>query len=844
MSALRSSRPATVLLLIALWPAVGFAQSPTPTGVITGLQGRASVTRPVVTQPIPLKFRDDLFLRDQVETEEHSLVRALFGGKALVTIRELSTFTITEEPNRSAVDLKSGKLAVGVAKSLLKPGEAIEVRTPNAISAVRGSLLIVSVTTVGGAVQSTFTALDVDPARPITVSPRAGGASVVLGANQAVGVRGTGANTIVGPVQNISPDTARKEAETAQGPRGDDENLASPMAADISRANFQQAIALATVLAGGGDPQLLQQPGSTLTAASQTAVTSLPPQPSTANLGVNARANDKAISNSTPSPGVTPGLGSPTPGLGSPTPGPGSPTPGPGSPTPGSLIVNGGFETGSFSGWSLTGQGSVVTGLGSIAPPEGKFMGLLHTVGGAIDPTERFTDSSKITQSFAVTTGALYVIKATYNFLSNEFPTQESIFNDAFEGRIKDPAGQSTLLALESRNTSFSPSTVSPETATAGGFTIEKGNGVTGFKNLTKSWVPTTSGQATLSFEVGDVFDMSVQSAVLVDGVSVLQDPPLYFVGPGDVLTSTLRGAFVELTNQRQSLDSLLVVCCQGKAMLAGPLLRATNSDLTVPFSLLSVLQGGSLITFSTDPLAFFQGGTYTFGSTGLAMFDLSGVKTALDAETGLIVGTDQPLQHRGSLLEADGASVQATKVVQIDTALLEATAPLLSLRGGSTLTTARDAVDLSYRAQVSSIGPLVKLDASTLTVHGGSLVNVNASKLTVGGDLVTLLNGATLTVSNGPLITVGANSFVTINGALINFTGTGGSKVNMLNNLCPCSLFGGVPVALQNGAQATNVHVTNPVKNAGELGQLNLSPTAALAVVNGAGSKLTVSGR
>ena len=109
-----------------------------------------------------------------------------------------------------------------------------------------------------------------------------------------------------------------------------------------------------------------------------------------------------------------------------------------------------------------------------------------------------------------------------------------------------------------------------------------------------------------------------------------------------------------------------------------------------------------------------------------------------------------------------------------------------------------------------------------------------------MGGDLVSLLNGATLNIFNGPLLRVTGNSFVKIDGGLISFGGTGVNTVNVTNNLCPCSLFGGVPVALQNGALATNVQISSPIKNPA-LGTLNLSPNAALAVVNGAGSKLTV---
>lgn len=93
-----------------------------------------------------MKFKDDIFLQDQIFTRENSIVRVLLGGKALVTIRELSTFTVTEEPGRAVVDLQSGKLALAVAKRLLRPGESVEVRTPNAIAAVRGTKALWSVT--------------------------------------------------------------------------------------------------------------------------------------------------------------------------------------------------------------------------------------------------------------------------------------------------------------------------------------------------------------------------------------------------------------------------------------------------------------------------------------------------------------------------------------------------------------------------------------------------------------------------------------------------------------------------------------------------------------------------
>ncbi len=202
-----------ILLSLALWPTLALAQEPRA-GVVSTLHGQATLTRAVLPGPVPLKFKDDVFRRDRIDTREKSIARVLLGGKALVTVRELSTFTITEEPGRAVVNLESGKLALAVAKSRLGPGESIEVRTPNAIAGVRGSLLVVEVKVIDGILRSFFTALQVS--LPITVFSRLDPTVIIpLSANQAMGVSGTAAATTMTPVQTISPQKAREEAKTA-----------------------------------------------------------------------------------------------------------------------------------------------------------------------------------------------------------------------------------------------------------------------------------------------------------------------------------------------------------------------------------------------------------------------------------------------------------------------------------------------------------------------------------------------------------------------------------------------------------------------------------------------------
>src|SRR5713101_7097445 len=137
-----------VVVPLILTPVVSWAQAP-ELGVVTTLQGQASVARASGTGALPLKFKDAVFDRDRIQTGEESIVKVLMGGKAIVTIRELSVLTITEELGKTTINLTSGKIAVGVAKQRMQHGERLEVHTPNAVAAVRGTVFVVEVSRQG-----------------------------------------------------------------------------------------------------------------------------------------------------------------------------------------------------------------------------------------------------------------------------------------------------------------------------------------------------------------------------------------------------------------------------------------------------------------------------------------------------------------------------------------------------------------------------------------------------------------------------------------------------------------------------------------------------------------------
>jgi len=143
---------AMAVALVCASPVFASAQSDGSAGVVTTVNGDATLIRSVAAaQPVSLRMRDEIFARDRIQTQERSLVRVLLGGKALITVRELSVLTVTEEAGRVTVDLQSGKVGVAVVKARMRPGEVIEIRSPNATAAVRGTVFVVEVDPVPAA---------------------------------------------------------------------------------------------------------------------------------------------------------------------------------------------------------------------------------------------------------------------------------------------------------------------------------------------------------------------------------------------------------------------------------------------------------------------------------------------------------------------------------------------------------------------------------------------------------------------------------------------------------------------------------------------------------------------
>jgi hypothetical protein len=122
------------------------AETSKAAGQVVSVAGPVTVARADLT-PHQLKFRDNLYWRDVVEARRDGIARVLLGGKATVTVRELTRLELREEKRvegvRYVADLVSGRIRASVARMLMQPGEQVEVWTFNTVASVRGTDFIV-----------------------------------------------------------------------------------------------------------------------------------------------------------------------------------------------------------------------------------------------------------------------------------------------------------------------------------------------------------------------------------------------------------------------------------------------------------------------------------------------------------------------------------------------------------------------------------------------------------------------------------------------------------------------------------------------------------------------------
>ena len=119
-------------------------------------------------------------------------------------------------------------------------------------------------------------------------------------------------------------------------------------------------------------------------------------------------------------------------------------------------------------------------------------------------------------------------------------------------------------------------------------------------------------------------------------------------VSTSATLTDTAAPRLVSLSGGTLTLGSAsnaFLINTAGTASLAGGLLDATGTNITAAGDFVRALGGGRIVvTGSTAPLLSLTGGTHQFGATG-NIYRLSGTATAVDPVSGLLLGTEAPIQ-------------------------------------------------------------------------------------------------------------------------------------------------------------------------------------------------------
>jgi len=233
---LKISRPAVVLIFfVGFLPSLASAQA-TKAGVVTTLEGNVTVSR-VTLAPQPLKFKDDVLVNDKVTTGDQSIARMLLGGKAVVTVRERSTLTITEVPGKATIDLDAGKIALAVAKDKMRPGESIEIRAANVVAGIRGTVVVAEVSSasaqVGGLVGPTGTLWVLQGQIEALLANQSGNPVLVGALQQFRG--GNVTNILPGQMVQILQGLSTGKVPITKG--GDDQAKETGVAAGIALAN-------------------------------------------------------------------------------------------------------------------------------------------------------------------------------------------------------------------------------------------------------------------------------------------------------------------------------------------------------------------------------------------------------------------------------------------------------------------------------------------------------------------------------------------------------------------------------------------------------------------------------
>lgn len=676
---------ASLLSVLILAPSGVFAQS-LRAGVVTTLEGNVTARRVALPAPVALKFKDDVFQQDTVTTGDKSLARMLLGGKAVVTVRERSVLTITETPNRSTIDLDSGKFALAVAREKMRPGEEIQIRTPNAVAGVRGTVVITEVNRqsaqAGGPAPAVLTnfyvlrgTITAQPLDPGTRQPM--GTPLNVGAMQAYSGAGTSAPRVAPvPAEQVGQITSGLQPS---GPKGG----ADAGAEQIKTQAVQTATALLSTLTGQASAVLAPAPQVVTTTSVQTSTTAPINAVTSSQSDIESLVKKKDETASTPAPAA--------------------------------LVT-------SFSGpFTSTSSNPIFTFTKQTIVQNGNFVSV--TSGAAVNiagPLAAFIDS------VLIATGSLFAI--TGGSLTSSTPSP--LFS-------LDPTVITTVDALFAMNGG---------TMTLSGPLVTDVNGIlTSAGELLRlqnsATLTSTSGGALIQLTGTSV---AATGALAMTGSSMTLAGPLYTgsgllagsgtstTGPifslaGSTLTSTGTSPLIQVssTSSFNNEDNFLRLAGGSTMSLRGSLLKSTNvasAFSNIGRSFIAVVDGSSLVTASTnEALMVFDGASPSTSKLAAArnFFVISFSSTTSSpsmtlsgpflSATNTALKSGNPASDTFSFLAIrDGAQVTSTSTspfMTLTSSSIDTAGDVLSLRRSTTSTPSR----------LTLAGPLLSATNSSL---------------------------------------------------------------------------------------------------------------------------------
>jgi hypothetical protein len=884
-------RVAILALTFGLIPVAALRAQQTPAGVVTTLQGTAERTRP--TQPLPtaLRFKDDIFVRDVINTQEKSLARVLFGGKSTITVRELSRLEVREEAipgggARSIHELSSGAILVNVAKQLMRPGDEVQIRTPNAVASIRGTIVYCEChgrdvnTACNFATLTGSMTLTPNGANPRSLSGSSSGA-------ESVTVTGDSPTNI-----QVSPTTVMPISQVTQVMRSFEGPLEPPSQPQNATAQLQQAANLANAVVaavtGGTTSNNPLAQNAALALQNTNSLTDYitqpqsNPGPTTAPLSplnscgancVSAITTDTGTSNGTVPPPVSvpPKTGNGIPPLWESNYGT-SVAAFQGCDDCGTVLpipFNFSFRGNSFNQINLSSNGFLFLGTapsgstGDFTPSVAEFLSGPARValmwadfftpgGGSIKYNNSFSDHVVITWDGV----PFFPFNSPRNTVQMQlYSNGQIIFSYMTLNPLVTGASNTALIGITPGNGAPDPgavnfaSAISFNTGSQGTvYELFQGQGTQlGLDGMSFIFTPNGNGGWDVMIDDVDAF------------LSIVK---------GDVVTHLGTAPFIDFNRISLNIGGHFYNQSGGVVTLGGPLLNAVDNSMTIgsdpstPGDLVNVRGGGQLFLNGDAPLIQLSGGTLTVGTRDTTANDspnhliyVGGVSA--DPTSG--VGSDRPIrgsgvnQSVGMLLNAtNGSTIEILKgsgdtsggnAVKLDMALLNATLPIINLVGSPTaytsLNTDSSTIEL-IKSKIISLGPVIAMDKGLINVNNGPLFNITSgSQLVTAGDLLRLTNGSRVNVFNGPLISVsGSGSLLDVNGALVNFAGTGGNKIVVNNSIIPTAILSGLPVSATNGG---NISIgPNPVSNPNG-GKISVNGSLIQATNNG---QVSIKGR